>query len=157
MRRAALLAALALAACAPVEPGSPNGGPGGAAGAGQLSSVDELSLAKLRQAGDDPFAVRPVRHILLAAGAVDPDGLALALGEAGFGSADVRALRPTYEATVVLFSDVSPDTLARQIGWLDANAPAYGYSRATWTTRAVVPEPPASEPAAPLGVGFDAG
>ena len=151
MRRAALLAALALAACVPVEPGPSGDGPIAAPADGELSSVDELSLAKLRLAGDDPFAVRPVEHILLAAGPVDPDGLALALSEAGFGPADMRAPRPTYEASVVLLSDTRARTLARQIGWLEANAPLFGYSRATWTTRPVVPDPVISEPAASQG------
>ncbi len=141
MRRAVapLSLALALAACvAPVEPGPAEPAPPGATGG--LSTVDRQTMDALRIAGDDPFAVRPVEHTLLETGAADPEGLALAMSQAGFGVPDVQP-RLGFEARVVVSSDLRAATLARQIGWLEANAPAFGYERATWTTRPVLAEP----------------
>ena len=102
--------------------------------------MDRLTIANLRLAGDDPSAVRSVEHTLLQTGPADPEGLALALGEAGLGLPDVQA-RPDFEAKVIFLSDARAPTLARQIGWLEANAPAFGYRRAAWTTQPVIPEP----------------
>ena len=120
---AALAAALALAACAGLE--------GGAA----LDPLDQVTVDLLREQGDVPEVVRPVEHFLLPVGATDRAGLAAALAAAGFETAQVRPVRG-FEVEVVFRSDARAPTLARQIAWLEANAPAYGYRHTGWGTRA---------------------
>ena len=137
LRPVVTLAALALAACAPGEPELT--GPGGAPVSTELTALDRLTVQELRLAGDDPFAARPVEHILLPAGPTDPAGLGGAMDGAGFGVPEIE-VRPGFETRLVVLSDSRAETLGRQIGWLEANAPTFGYRHATWTTRAVAPE-----------------
>ena len=122
IRAAAFGAALALAACA-----GPTGGP--------LDPLDQVTVDLLREQGDDPAVVRPVEHFLLPVGPTNRDGLAAALAEAGFATAAVLPARD-FEVEVVFQSDARAPTLARQIAWLQANAPAYGYEHTGWGTAA---------------------
>ena len=135
-----LALALGLAACAPVE--TEPAEPGHLPARTELTDLDRLTVDRLRRAGDDPLAVRPVEHVLLPAGATDPTGLAAAMGTAGFGVPDVQ-VRPGFETKVVVLSDARDPTLGRQVGWLEANAPAFGYRHATWTTEPVTSRPEA--------------
>ena len=118
--RGLLLLPLALAACTDL---------GGAA----LAPLDRLTLDELRAEGDDPMAVRPVEHLLLPTAQTDPAGLEAGLREAGFD--DFRLdRRPGFETRVVFSSDARAGTIARQIEWLETNAPAYGFARTGWDT-----------------------
>ena len=99
---------------------------------GALTPLDRLTVDRLRAQGDDPEVVRPVEHLLLPGGNADRAGLVAALAEAGFEDVRVRSDRG-FEATVVFLSDTRERTLARQIGWLRENAPAYGYRPSSWS------------------------
>lgn len=115
----AVLAALLLAACTTAV--------------GELNALDRLTLERVRGAGDDPTVVRPVEHDLLPGVEADPDGLEAALAEAGFEAFDVRSVRG-QETSVVFRSDARDRTIARQVGWLRANAPLFGFNPVGWTT-----------------------
>ena len=116
--RAILLAPLALAACAELV------GP-------ELDPLDRLTLDQLRAQGDDPAAERPVEHLLLPRGPTDTDGLRAALLDAGFEAIRIDR-RSEFETRVVFRSDGRDRSIARQIAWLEANAPSFGYVHTSW-------------------------
>lgn len=133
MRAAVLAGALALSGCAEFyEAGAPPP---------PLAPLDRLTVSELRAEGDDPTVVRPVEHFLLPVAATDPEGLRLALLDAGFEGVRLDRV-PRQETVVTVTSDARDGTLARQIEWLRANAPAFGFRHTSWATEAQVPAPP---------------